>query len=135
MGTPPLPLKWQGFRADGDLHEIIKRIILSTTLVFNSAWATPPAVEFKNILCNVGASAYSTGLTYAINGLPFDKGFKTIDGAANHHLTPGALADTLHQAVLQDYSNGYSAGSLLVPGSSVRKEAIKKYRDIYKKEV
>jgi hypothetical protein len=80
----------------------------------------------------VGASAYSTGLTYAINGLSFDKGFKAVDGAAEHHLTPGAFTDTLHQAVLQDYSNGYSAGSLLVPGGSVGKEAIKKYKDIYK---
>ena len=112
--------------------KLLKRIILSTTLVFNSAWATPPAVEFKNILCNVGASAYSTGLTYAINGLSFDKGFEAVDGAAKRHLTPGTFADTLHQAVLQDYSNGYSAGSSLVPGSSVGKEAIKKYRDIYK---
>jgi hypothetical protein len=112
--------------------KLLKGIILSTTLVFNSAWATPPAVEFKNILCNVGASAYSTGLAYAINGLSFDKGFEAIDGAAKRRLTPGAFADTLHQAVLQDYSNGYSAGSLLVPGSSVGKQAIKKYRDIYK---
>jgi hypothetical protein len=112
--------------------KLLKRIILSTTLVFNSAWATPPAVELNNILCNVGASAYSIGLTYAINGLSFDKGFEAVDGAAKRRLTPGAFADTLHQAVLQDYSNGYSAGSLLVSGSSVRKEAIKKYRDIYK---
>jgi hypothetical protein len=92
--------------------KLLKGIILSTTLVFNSAWATPPAVEFNNILCNVGASAYSTGLSYAINGLSFDKGFKAVNGAAERHLTPGAFADTLHQAVLQDYSNGYSAGSL-----------------------
>jgi hypothetical protein len=63
--------------------KLLKGTILSTTLVFNSAWATPPAVELKNILCNVGASAYSTGLTYAINGLSFDKGFEAVDGAAN----------------------------------------------------